>query len=135
MTVATGRPAYLSVDAAWVHPLRGAGAPAGRYAMIRLLVLVGAVLVSSTAIADAPTVAVGHNRLTPSEITVKPGTSVTFENQDEMPGGHTIVADDGSFQSPGLAKGETWSHTFDAPGTHGYSIKEHPAAKGSVTVE
>jgi plastocyanin len=103
--------------------------------MIRLIVLVGAVLVSSTAIADAPTVAVGHNRLTPSEITVKPGTSVTFENQDEMPGGHTIVADDGSFQSPGLAKGETWSHTFDAPGTHGYSIKEHPAAKGSVTVE
>lgn len=103
--------------------------------MIRLLVLVGAVLVSGAAFAEGPTVAVGHNRLTPSELTVKPGTAVTFENQDEMPGGHTIVADDGSFESPGLAKGQTWSHTFDAPGTHGYSIKEHPSAKGSVTVE
>ena len=54
---------------------------------------------------------------------------------DEMPGGHSIVADDGSFQSPGLAKGESWTHTFDEPGTHSYSIKEHPKARGSITVE
>jgi len=103
--------------------------------MIRFLTLVGFVLASGAALAGEPTVAVGHNRLTPSELTVKPGTTVTFENQDEMPGGHTIVADDGSFQSPGLAKGQSWSHTFDEPGTYPYSIKEHPATKGSVTVE
>ena len=103
--------------------------------MIRLLTLVGVVLASGAALAGEPTVAVGHNRLTPSKLTVKPGTTVTFENQDEMPGGHTIVADDGSFESPGLAKGQSWSHTFDEPGTYPYSIKEHPAAKGSVTVE
>jgi len=103
--------------------------------MIRLLVLVGAFLVSGTAFAEGPTVAVGHNRLTPSELTVPPGTTVTFENQDEMPGGHTIVADDGSFQSPALAKGQTWSHSFEKPGIYPYSIKEHPTAKGSVSVE
>jgi len=103
--------------------------------MIRLLVLVGVLLVGGAAFAEGPTVAVGHNRLTPSELTVKAGTTVTFENQDEMPGGHTIVADDGSFESPGLAKGQTWSHTFDAPGKYGYSIKQHPSAKGSVSVE
>jgi plastocyanin len=103
--------------------------------MIRLLVLVGAFLVSGAAFAEGPTVAVGHNRLTPSELTVPPGTTVTFENQDEMPGGHTIVADDGSFQSPALAKGQTWSHSFEKPGIYPYSIKEHPTAKGSVSVE
>ena len=97
--------------------------------------LVGSVLASGAALAGGPTVSVGHNRITPSGLTVKKGTTVTFENQDEMPGGHTIVADDGSFQSPGLAKGQTWSHTFDEPGTHPYSIKEHPKAKGSITVE
>lgn len=103
--------------------------------MVRFLVVVGLVLASGIAFAEDARVAVGHNRLAPSELTVKAGTSVTFENQDEMPGGHTIVADDGSFQSPGLAKGQSWSHTFDEPGTHGYSIKEHPSAKGSITVE
>jgi plastocyanin len=103
--------------------------------MLRLLTLVGVVFASGATFAGEPTVAVGHNRLTPSELTVKPGTTVTFENQDAMPGGHTIVADDGSFQSPGLAKGQTWTHTFDESGSYPYSIKEHPAAKGSVTVE
>ncbi len=104
--------------------------------MIRILVvLVGTLLIGASALAEGATVAVGHNRLTPSQLTVKPGTTVTFENKEEMPGGHTIVADDGSFQSPALAKGQTWSHKFDAPGTYPFSIKEHPSAKGSVTVK
>ena len=104
--------------------------------MIRIFVaLVGSLLISISALAEGATVAVGHNRLTPSQLTVEAGTTVTFKNEEEMPGGHTIVADDGSFQSPALAKGQTWSHKFDAPGTHAYSIKEHPSAKGSVTVK
>ena len=54
----------------------------------------------------------------------------------EMPsGGHTIVADDGTFSSPPLGKDESWSHTFNAVGDHGYSIQQHPSAKGTVTVE
>ena len=85
--------------------------------------------------ASAPTVKVGHNRLEPAEITVPVGTTVTFHNEDEMPGGHSIVADDGSFKSPGLAKGQDWTHKFDKAGTYSYSIKEHPTAKGKVVVK
>ena len=103
--------------------------------MIRFTIAAIAVLASATAFAEGPSVSVGHNRITPSELRVAKGTSVTFENQDEMPGGHTLVADDGSFQSPALAKGQSWSHRFDTPGTHGYSITEHPKAKASITVE
>ena len=103
--------------------------------MLRLLTLVAVVLASGAALAGDATVSVGHNRITPSELSVKAGTIVTFENQDEMPGGHTIVADDGSFKSPGLAKGESWSHSFDAPGSYGFSLKEHPKARGRITVE
>jgi plastocyanin len=99
------------------------------------LALLCVALASSTALAGEATVLVGHNRLTPSELRVAPGTTVTFENQDEMPGGHSIVADDGSFRSPGLAKGEKWSHTFDAPGVYPYSIQQHPKARGTITVE
>lgn len=80
-------------------------------------------------------VQVGHNKLDPSDLTVAAGATVVFHNLDEMPGGHTIAADDGSFQSPGLAKDQNWSHTFNEPGVYLYSIKEHPTAKGKIVVE
>jgi plastocyanin len=92
-------------------------------------------LASTAALAEDVIVRIGHNRITPAEVTVKAGTAVTFVNEDEMPGGHSIVADDGSFESPGLGKDERWSYTFAAPGSHGYAIKQHPAAKGKVIVE
>jgi plastocyanin len=85
--------------------------------------------------ADTTVIKVGHNRLDPREITVKAGSTVVFLNEEEMPGGHTIVADDGSFESPGLAKGQKWSHTFEKPGTYTFIIKEHPSAHGKIVVE
>ena len=80
------------------------------------------------------TVQVGTNRLQPTEVSIAVGDTVTFHNQDEMFGGHTIVANDGSFKSPPLGKDESWSHTFDKPGTYTYHIKEHPRAKGRIVV-
>ena len=81
------------------------------------------------------TVEVGHNRLEPAEVTIGAGAKVAFHNQDEMPGGHTIVADDGSFESPPLAKDDSWSREFTEPGTYKYHIKEHPDAKGKIIVK
>jgi plastocyanin len=85
--------------------------------------------------AEETMVHVGHNRLDPAEVSIPAGDAVIFHNMDEMPGGHTIVADDGSFSSPPLAKDEKWSHTFAEPGAYAYHIKEHPDAKGKVVVE
>lgn len=92
-------------------------------------------LASSAALAEEVTVQVGHNKLDPTEMTVTVGTTVVFHNLDQMPGGHTIVADDGSFVGPALAKDESWSHTFTELGVYPYSIKEHPSAKGKIVVE
>jgi plastocyanin len=105
--------------------------------MIRksLAFLVSALLSGPALADDAVTVKVGHNRLEPAEVTIEAGTTVTFHNEDQMPGGHSIVADDGSFKSPGLAKDEKWSHKFEKAGTFTYSIKEHPSAKGKVIVK
>lgn len=101
-----------------------------------LCVIVGVLFVTAApALADTTVVKVGHNRLDPSEVTVEAGSTVTFLNEDQMPGGHTVVADDGSFESPGLAKGQEWSHTFEKPGTYTYIIKEHPSAQGKIIVE
>ena len=98
-------------------------------------ILLGALLAGPALAADPATVKVGHNRLEPAELTVSVGTTVTFHNEDQMPGGHSIVADDGSFKSPGLAKDQSWSHKFEKAGTYSYSIKEHPSAKGKVIVK
>ena len=103
--------------------------------ILSLLLLMTVVLASSPLHAGEVMVHVGHNKLDPSDLTVAAGTTVVFHNLDEMPGGHTIVADDGSFQSPALAKNKSWSHTFTEPGVYRYSIKEHPSAKGKIVVE
>ncbi len=102
---------------------------------LSLLFLMTIVLASPTVYAGEVMVHVGHNKLDPSDLKVAAGTTVVFHNLDEMPGGHSIVADDGSFQSPALAKNKSWSHTFTEPGVYLYSIKEHPSAKGKVVVE
>jgi plastocyanin len=108
--------------------------------MIRISIAIASVffaivVFAGTAFAEEVVVKVGHNRLEPAKVSIAAGGVVRFHNEDEMPGGHTVVADDGSFQSPALGKGEDWSHKFDKPGTYSYSIKQHPSAKGSVTVK
>lgn len=104
-----------------------------RYSIIPVSMLM--LLIPLTAAAADATVEVSHNRLDPAQVTVQAGDSVTFHNQVQMPGGHTIVADDGSFSSPALDKDASWTHEFDDPGTYAYHIKEHPGAKGTVTVQ
>lgn len=90
---------------------------------------------AALATAAGATIVVGHNRLEPAFVQISAGQSVTFENVDEMPGGHTVMAPDGSFASPPLAKGESWSHSFDVPGEYPVGIKEHPGAKARIVVE
>lgn len=97
--------------------------------------LLALALVALPVLANEVMVHIGHNKVEPAELKVAPGTTVVFHNLDAMPGGHSIAADDGSFQSPGLAKDQTWSHTFTEPGTYVYSIREHPSAKGKIIVE
>lgn len=80
-------------------------------------------------------VIVGHSRIDPAQVTIHVGDTVVFHNVDEMPGGHTVVAKDGSFESPPLAKGEEWSHTFRKAGSYAIGIKQHPDAKGEIVVE
>ena len=103
-----------------------------RYSIFAVSVL--SFVIPLSVAADAM-VQVGHNRLEPANVTIQAGESVTFHNQDRMPGGHTIVADDGGFSSPALEQDGNWSHSFDSAGTYSYHIDEHPGAKGTVTVE
>jgi plastocyanin len=51
----------------------------------------------------------------PATLTVHAGSTVTWTNRDEEP--HTVVANDGSFHSPGMDSQATFSYTFAKAGT------------------
>lgn len=68
----------------------------------------------------------------PASITVKVGTSVTWTNTGAV--GHTVTADDTSFDSGHLAPAATFSQSFAKAGTFTYHCKIHPSMKGTVIV-
>jgi plastocyanin len=68
----------------------------------------------------------------PATLTVKAGATVTWTNRDEEP--HTVAASDGSFRSPGMGTGATFTHTFANAGTFNYVCSIHPMMHGSVVV-
>ena len=65
-------------------------------------------------------------------LTVKPGTTVTWTNADDIP--HTIVSKDGLFKSKVLDSGDKFSFTFAKPGQFGYFCSIHPHMTGTVIV-
>ena len=71
---------------------------------------------------------------TPADITIAPGTTVTWTNHDDMP--HTIsaVSRPGGFASSALNTSETFSYRFDQAGRFSYFCALHPRMQGVVTV-
>ena len=69
----------------------------------------------------------------PSSITIKVGSSVTWTNTGNAT--HTVTADDGSFDSGSVTSGATFSHTFATAGTFAFHCAIHPGMKGTVVVQ
>jgi plastocyanin len=71
----------------------------------------------------------------PAAITVAAGTKVTWTNRDDEP--HTVTsADDPKlFKSAALDTGDSFSFTFDKPGTYRYFCSIHPHMTGTVVVK
>ena len=65
-------------------------------------------------------------------LTVRPGTTVTWTNQDDIP--HTVVANDKSFKSRVLDSDERFAFTFTRPGEYAYFCSLHPHMVGKVIV-
>ncbi len=78
-------------------------------------------------------VSIGDMAFAPSRITVKKGTTVTWTNNDNTT--HTVTSDDGSIMDSGsLAKGETYSVTFNETSTFDYHCEFHSDMTGQVEV-
>ncbi|UMB72432.2 cupredoxin family copper-binding protein [Mycobacterium paraterrae] len=77
-------------------------------------------------------VSIDNFAFSPATITVKAGSTVTWTNRDEEP--HTVVANDGSFHSPGMGSQATFSFTFPKAGSYDYVCSIHPFMRATVVV-
>jgi len=68
----------------------------------------------------------------PSSLSVRIGTRVTFTNRDAS--AHTVTADGGLFNSRDLASGQSFSFTFMSRGSFAYHCRIHPSMTGTVSV-
>lgn len=105
--------------------------------MRRLVLLVAALAataVASPAIGSAATVEVRITKdgFSPASVTVDVDDTVRWTNRDTV--AHQIVADDGSFASPVLQPGRSYSFTFRFGGTYRYRDALEPKERGTVTV-
>jgi plastocyanin len=84
--------------------------------------------------ADAPQVTIDNFAFTPAEITVSPGTTVTWLNRDDIPHTVTDAADPRAFKSAPLDTGDSFSHVFATPGTYRYFCSLHAHMQGTIVV-
>jgi len=63
------------------------------------------------------------NVFTPEVVRVAPGDAVKWTIDGRSP--HTVLADDGSWDSGNLEPGDEFSHTFDEPGVFTYFCRYH----------
>lgn len=85
--------------------------------------------------AHGPTIEITHAEMTPALLNLFVGTTVHFSNTVTMPGGHVVVDESGTFESPPLEKpGDGWHYTFEKAGTYEIYIKQHPMAKARIVV-
>ena len=82
--------------------------------------------------ANAVQVTIQNFAFAPPTLAITTGTTVTWTNKDQI--AHTATADDQSFDSGNLNTGQTWSFTFNQPGTFAYTCTYHPYMKGTITV-
>jgi len=68
----------------------------------------------------------------PKEITIAPGTKITWTNHDETP--HSVTSNDKSFASKGLDTDDTFEHVFASEGDFTYFCTVHPFMTGVVHV-
>jgi plastocyanin len=105
--------------------------------MKRLLIALAALLAALGAAAAVgaatTTIQITKNGFTPKTVTVTAGDTVTWHNSDTK--SHQVVADNGSFASPVLSAGQSWSYTAPKSGTTKYRDSYATTHTATLTVK
>jgi len=95
--------------------------------LVGMLAIAGATSPAGAQRSATATVLINFNGFNPEDVTVKPGDTVTWRNNDSVK--HQVVADRGEFKSPVLNPGASWSYRVQDEGSFSY----HDALKTSLT--
>jgi plastocyanin len=90
------------------------------------------IVYAATAVPSETHAAIDEFAFKPDTITVPVGTTVVWENKDDIP--HTVVAVDKTFRSPALDTDDKFSFTFNNTGSFEYFCSLHPNMKAKVIV-
>ncbi|HKP90304.1 MAG TPA: plastocyanin/azurin family copper-binding protein [Thermoleophilaceae bacterium] len=82
--------------------------------------------------ASSQAVTISDFKYEPKSVTVSVGTTVNWTN--DGPTAHTATADDGTFDTGNLLKGQSGSYKFTKAGKYEYHCAPHPFMKATVTV-
>jgi len=107
------------------HPTRPGG-------LTGLLTFLLATLSHIAGAAETRSIEITKFAFAPKEITVAPGTKVTWTNHDETP--HTISAADRTFLSKAMDTDDRYEYTFASEGDFSYFCTLHPFMTGIVHV-
>ena len=81
---------------------------------------------------DTVVVTIRQLRYERDTIDIKVGDVVTWQNADPLE--HTVTNDAGSFESPFIKPGQSWSYRFTVPGRFPYHCLPHPFMKAVIFV-
>ena len=95
--------------------------------------LAGAAVMAAPVGAQDTEVKIDNFTFVPQRVTVKPGTTVTWVNDDDIP--HAIAATGKEFRSKVLDTNDKYSFTFTTAGTFEYFCSLHPHMTGTIVVE
>jgi plastocyanin len=87
---------------------------------------------AATAANEGAKVSIANFEFAPAQITIAPGESVIWTNDDGAP--HGLEFDDNAPGTNLLLPGASFSRRFDRPGTYDYNCSVHPYMTGRVVV-
>lgn len=90
-------------------------------------------LFPAVASAAAVTVQIKSTGFSPSTLTINHGDKITWHNADKVD--HQVVANDGSFASPILHAGQSWTATYSVAGSFGFHDALYPRHTGKIIVK
>ena len=91
-----------------------------------------ALVLAAPASSATTTISIKRTAFSPASVTINQDDSVTWTNNDTID--HQVVANGGSFASPILKRGKSWTRTFRNGGTFRYHDSLHPSLKGTLVV-
>ncbi len=77
-----------------------------------------------------------YKTFTPTQLTIKKGTTVTFTNKDNA--NHSVTANNHLFDSGKITSGTSYTYTFNDVGSYFYSCNYHSSIQqeqGVITVQ